>query len=445
MNNSATLSHPNFDFLYDKEYYGEKLYTEHFTNKKLSYQEINNGIILPYIKERVTYPYYYGLIDGDGRFFTNSVLHNQLGIKAYSFDSSEIKKSSSKVIYLGVFGGFPYGHFFTDCIRRLWFLKSKEYQQKFSKYILVYIPFLTIGFSGAYRRILEILSIDYNSFVPVTEITQYEKIILPDECFFMATEDLGKGNSSYSFTDEYVAMIDTIRNYAISVASPTNYKKVYFSYSRFSNQRITGEDKLEKYFKTKGYKIIYPEKYSFDEQINMLVNCESFASTVGSCSHNSVFLRDNTDVILIPRSNYMNGYQLALDKVHNLNITYIDSSFSIFVNTQSYVGSFLLFVSSNLRKFFGDKNTKSIVSYKDFKRYFRLAFGFTPSLKTFGLSSIGADNSEAYKYYSVIANNYFVQMKTLLESKRKISRAIRLCARTIKRFVKNYLKRLNST
>ncbi len=38
----------NYDFLYDKSYYGEVLYEDCFADKKLGYKEIRHGTILPF-------------------------------------------------------------------------------------------------------------------------------------------------------------------------------------------------------------------------------------------------------------------------------------------------------------------------------------------------------------------------------------------------------------
>ena len=166
------------------------------------------------------------------------------------------------------------------------------------------------------------------------------------------------------------------------------------------------EERLDKYFASKGYEIITePEDSGLDEELNVLVNCESFASTIGSCSHNMLFCRDNTEIILIPRANYFTGYQMAIDQVHQHNIHYIDSSFSIYVGIYPWNGPFMYFISSNLRKYFHDEDTESIIYPSDFWKYLRSAFGFRLS-RAIGRTA-PADNKNAYKYYSTIAAEYF--------------------------------------
>lgn len=93
------------------------------------------------------------------------------------------------------------------------------------------------------------------------------------------------------FTSQYRDMIDRIRDYAVEHRKPTPYKKVYFSYRNYTHFKQFGEERLERYFGSKGYQVLYPEKMTFEEQLNVLINCDSFASTIGSCSHNILFYR----------------------------------------------------------------------------------------------------------------------------------------------------------
>ena len=86
-----------------------------------------------------------------------------------------------------------------------------------------------------------------------------------------------------------------------------------------------------------------------------MINAESFASTIGSCSHNSIFLRDGTEAIFIPRAyDKFEYYQQILNQVHPLKEIYIDSSLSIFSESQ-ISGDYFYITSKQLRNFFGDK------------------------------------------------------------------------------------------
>lgn len=375
----------NYDYLYKKEYYGESLYKNYEVEKELGYQVIKNGVILPY-KMTDKGPGG-GVLDDKGKFIGSTSLHNCCGC-GYDFPKIE-RNAESTVIYLGMFHEI-WGHCLTDNIRRLWFLKSSIYIENFSKCKLVFVPMENFEFGASSRKLLEILGFHADDFLPITRITRYNAIILPDESFF--TPD---GDSRY-FTSEYRAMIDQVRAYARKHYKRTPYKKVYFSYKNYTHFKQFGEERLEKYFHSKGYKVLYPEKLTLEEQLNVLINCDSFASTVGSCSHNILFLRDHTKVILIPRANYLTGYQLTLDQVHDLDITYIDSTLSLFAARCPWEGPFYYFVSGKLMDYFKDtrKNNRRywVESFRGFKMY-----------AIHGLNYGRGANAKAYGYYSETA------------------------------------------
>ena len=339
----------NLDYLYNpaaaKKNFGKK----HFADKKLGFRVIENGMILPYKKtidgktDKTGWGFG-GIVDSEGEFIKSSHVFSGAG-KYYKPLPAAIIHSSQTVIYLGMFHS-TWGHVITDNIRRLWFLKSEDFKNNFKKLPLVYLlctknEVFTLESYKNFRRMLEILEVDVDNLQPITQPTQFDKIILPDESFYL--------ESSRKFTVEYRETIDRIRDFALKNRTPTSVKKIYY----FHGVRQLGEERLAEYFRSKGYEIVRPEKLSLDEQLNLLINAESFASTLGSCSHNSIFLRDNTEAIFIPRAaNVFTGYQPPLNQVHPLNINYVDSSISLFNMRHAF---YLYAISKQLKNFFGDK------------------------------------------------------------------------------------------
>jgi len=212
------------------------------------------------------------------------------------------------------------------------------------------------------------LEVDLDKLLPITQSTQFEKIIVPDSCF----------RSGGYYTNDYCRTIERLRNFAIKHKTPTNANKIYFLHG----QRQTGEERLAEYFKSKGYEIIRPEKLTLDEQLNLLINCESLASPLGSTSHNSVFMRDNMEVIVLSREGgYGNFYQRALSQINSANTIVIDSSLSIFYTRN---GPFCYIISEPLRKFFGEKwDGYSEDDFKIFLQYVKDSInkGLVPHLR----------------------------------------------------------------
>ena len=240
-----------------------------------------------------------------------------------------------------------------------------------------------IEYQKNFHRLLEILEIDVKRLQPIVHPVQFENIILPDESF------------AETFTNEYVEMINRLRDFALKNQQPNAGKKVYYFYGTAQ----FGEERLAEYFRSKGYEIISPEKLTTDEQLNALINCDSFASTLGSCSHNSVFLRDNAEAIFIPRAaNRIPDYQQKFNQVHPINANYIDSSLSIF---EKMNGPYCFIISEQLKKFFGEEFTGYTEDdFKVFLSYIRFCLerGYTL-------------NQDALAYYEPVFKNFLEQLR----------------------------------
>ncbi len=241
-----------------------------------------------------------------------------------------------------------------------------------------------------FRRLLEILEVDVDRLQPITQPTQFDKIILPDESISINNSD-GK----VYFTEKYRETIDCVRHFAMKNRTPTPLRKIYYFHAR----KQFGEERIAKYFMSKGYAITLPEFLTTDEQLNLLINADSFASTVGSCSHNSVFLRDNAEAIFIPRSGARIPYQRILDQVHPVNATYIDSSFSVFNKGHDL---FCYVISRQLKRFFGDKfDGYTDADFQTFLQYFKFAVG---NGRDFNLKEV--------KAYGSALEDFLTQLKT---------------------------------
>ena len=79
---------------------------------------------------------------------------------------------------------------------------------------------------------------------------------------------------------------------------------------------------MENVFRKKGFKVFSPEELTVKQQIALLMNCDEFASTEGSCAHNSIFCKPGTKVLILRKADYANSYQIMnpLEKVGALSI-----------------------------------------------------------------------------------------------------------------------------
>lgn len=122
----------NYDGMYNKEYYGDNLYKDHFYNKKLHFKIIENGTVLPHkdvIVNGKAIPWGLGgIVDSQCNFIESSFVHVTAG-GAYT-PTEEIQNSPETVIYFGMLYNV-WGHLISDCIKMFWFFKSDSYKKYF--------------------------------------------------------------------------------------------------------------------------------------------------------------------------------------------------------------------------------------------------------------------------------------------------------------------------
>ncbi len=382
----------NLDYLYNANDARKVFGKNRHVDKQLGFTVLEGATVLPhkhlYVNGNRTLGLG-GLVDRRGEFIKSSFIFRGRGA-AYT-PTEDVQQSSATVVYLGIF--FPvWGHCLSDNLRRLWFLKSDAFKKYFKDCTPVYISWnngaerLGLERQENFRRLLAALDIDISRLQAVDRPTKFANVILPDESFF------ADGDERF-FTNEYIDTIDRARNFALKNRTPSA-EKVYFFYGR--NQ--VGEERLAQYFSAKGYAIVQPERLTLEAQLNILINAKSFASTLGSCAHNSIFLRDGTDVILIPRSPFKFSWhnQQIFDGIRNANVHYVDSSLSIF---NHIIGPYCFVLSRELKNFFGDDfGGYTVDDLKTFAQY----------IKTYAGHGIDPD---AENYYGATLTEFLTQLK----------------------------------
>ena len=379
------------DYLYKPETFIEKINKNHLSNKKLNFKIIDNGTILPHKNVPGTVGFG-GITDNEGNFLEESFVHH--GIKGVYTPNEKVEYIPTSVIYFGMAAPI-WGHVITDNIKRAWFFYSDVYKRYFKNFPIAYTPMCVGGGGKNFTKILEILEIPPTKLIPITKPTKFLCIILPEESFTFTY-----------FTNEFEETVERLRNFALKNFKPLSQKKFYFFHGR--NQ--IGEERIANYFYSKGYAIIRPEQIPFEEQLNIYANCQNFASSLGSIAHNTIFTRNGTEAIFIPRvpvSFVPIPHQLLINSMRNLNANYIDSTLSSYMI--NYTGPYCYIISKQLKKFFGDKfdNGYSEDDFKIFLQYVR--YSLVNKLK---------ENINAKNYYSSIIQEFYsqlVQRKDLME------------------------------
>ena len=140
----------NYDYLYNKEYYGGELTADHRAEKEMGWRVFPSGTVLPYA--HVNGEICGGLLDEQGRYIDGSGLHRGMG-HGYGYSPEETSDCDEDVVLLGIWPGV-WGHCLTDNISRLWLLRDEDFMKRYGKMRFLYIPMDNNPLGRNFREIL---------------------------------------------------------------------------------------------------------------------------------------------------------------------------------------------------------------------------------------------------------------------------------------------------
>lgn len=329
------------------------------SNRLLSYETYNNSYILPGRNE----PSYAcgGVVDGyNNKLVDSSRWHENIG-GIYYYNNKDVQIEHSDVLYIGYLHNV-WGHAITDNLKKIWFLFTDEWEKIYkNKVKIVYITIENKPLPGYIKDIFSLLGLDFNEFIWINKPCKFDRIIIPDNSLISTSE-------GRIYTKEFKNLIALIKknviNYYVGKEKKTTFDKIYLTRTSLKDNGVRdfGESSIEKIFKDKGYEIISPEKYGIYAQIYMIMNCRVLAVTEGSISHNAIFCKENTELILLLKANYINGYQPTINHLAELNVTYIDIHRTPYNHTP-WAGPFFMFKTPYILKWAGI--TPSIIDYSN--------------------------------------------------------------------------------
>lgn len=303
----------------------EKKYT--FRTDRLKVIHCKNGIIMPpVITDEYGTKACGGVCDEEGMYVQESAQYVS-GVSVVGggyLVEKEIPYIDEEVVYLGKFNAH-WGHFLMDMLTRVWYICDNR-----EHYIAYSMMNENICVKGTYWELFEILGMKREQLYMVKRPTRFRNIIIPEESFVWA---------QYA-TKEFIKTFDFIKD-KVRLRRKT-YDKVYFA--RTKEAECGGEADIVKHFRQQGYKIVYPLKLSLREQIWYWKTCKCAVVSSGSMAHNIVFAQDGIELIVI-NVDWMNSYQVMLNKLRNVKATYVDCQFNllpyrmprVFFPTQHYI------------------------------------------------------------------------------------------------------------
>lgn len=309
-----------------------------------------NGCILPCRHkqgEKLTvYSYDGGVIDGDGNFVTASMLHEQPCNVGGAYETV-LKTEHSIVIYVGYLLN-EWGNCLTDGLKKLWFLRTEEGRKLIDEGAKVaFVTMHNTHLPAHQAELWRLAGFDNSEWMHVKVPTMFDEVIVPENSFVAYPDE------KRLFDERFVEIIKCIRNKAIEEIGGrmSVVDSIYFTRTKLKNNKDTNEKEIERLFKHLGYAIIPPEKLSVKEQIFLWSNAKNVAATEGSIAHSSMFMRKDSNLLVLKKADYVNGYQQAANSVSKINVTYIEAHHSIHASkAMPWAGPFYLCVTPELER-----------------------------------------------------------------------------------------------
>lgn len=254
----------------------------------------------------------------------------------YDFKSDEYEKVEQDVIFIGHISSVCWGHTITDSIGRLWWIVT-ELKKKYNHLPIYYISETPLV--GNYWEFIKLLGVPLTHFFRISKITHFRSVFVPDTCF-------DNHRISLRYTKEYVSLIDHI----CRLGSKKSFPRKIFLMRKNSSRQICSSS-LSQLVIDSGYHRVFPEELSVSDQISLFQHAESIVSEESSLSHNFVFCKEGTKVIILRKGNTVNVYQALINQLRHLDVIYIDCHLSICVN-QRHRGPFFIYANNYICSYF---------------------------------------------------------------------------------------------
>lgn len=303
-------------------------------------QSVSKGIIANEYRKG------FGVFDANGNFLKSSA-QNHKGGKCQlipKFDINDVPYVDENAIYLCHTGHNHFGHFLLEHINRAWCLLDKRLKD--AKIVIVNEKNID-KLPNYVFELLGLLGVKKENIILLNKTTRFKNVYIPSPAFNMIA----------FYTDVFAEMYNRM---AESVKDTKDvYDKIYVSRCALPLDRHTfGEEQVQKIFEKNGYKIVYPETMSLEQQISLIKNCKYLAGCAGTALHLALFMKKGGTVIQIKRNNLLEDnapVQELVNRAKGLNSIFISASLEKVKTTHSTEMPQIIGVTEYMKEFF-DKN-----------------------------------------------------------------------------------------
>lgn len=241
-----------------------------------------------------------------------------VGQSEFCFNNDIAEESEEDCVYFGPI--IPhYGHFIITSLSRLWFVVG---QLKNGRKLLAHSDHGPESyFENPYMGpLLRAAGLSLSDFVSPTVVTRFRNVLVPSPAF------VEQNHASLS----YIPELHAIGRKLLKGATPERGARcAYLSKSQMpagSVSWISNEYELENLLRSAGFDIIYPEKLSIPEQVEIFYKYRSIVGFVGSAFHSNVFCDDPPLIFGLSLEKFVNSNLVILDKLNNVGGGYFDAT-----------------------------------------------------------------------------------------------------------------------
>lgn len=113
-------------------------------------------------------------------------------------------------------------------------------------------------------------------------------------------------------------------NFYLGKEWPAPTRKLYISRSKMTHRKVTNEIELEKLLLAKGFEILYPEEYTFEQQVALFAQCKVLAGLTGSGFTNMLFMQEGASVLEFKmKGDYNNLHYFSMASGMQLDYYYL--------------------------------------------------------------------------------------------------------------------------
>lgn len=282
--------------------------------ERLGIWEGNNTTILPMRRPAGEYGRG-GVVDDQGRYVPESEVGKAV-YQGYDFTNPEYR--DEKVVYCGFLINH-WGHFLLEGISRLWYYFENDLT--IDKYVFFLDENEEREITGNYKELLQLLNI-WDKLEIINCPTTFCHVIVPEPAY--------RCGRYYS-----VQFLNIFREAAKNVVPDPNWikpDKIFLSRSKFQKGKSYefGLEVLDNFYEKNGYTVVFPEKISLSQLIYYIRNTSVVASTSGTLPHHILFAEEGHKLVILERCVVNNDFQVDVNKMMNLDVTYIDAHVPIY-------------------------------------------------------------------------------------------------------------------